>query len=361
MNGPRTLSNDHLSYLVISTPGSSSETESTGDIEYDLMICAPHFIGDGTALHQSAHDLLCVLTSRETDEELKRELDEHHDWENILPPAFETQLSAPSSAIGKAASKVNFLQTMGKEIGGHTFSRTPRGPQRTLLIEHAFSEAQTAVILARCKANKVTVNHALSALCNVAWGRCTSQSTQLPMMMYTAINLRPHLSKPVSTYWYLALTYFNIVLPSFLPASPAVFWHRARLVKSQTHRNVYSPFLVPRALQMASTRASRARGLPQPPPPVEPIVPPAPSAALLGLSLIGNLDRTYTRASYPPSVQLHSVTTASRLKPGGMLLLEHTFANKLWLHLCWDEMGFEEGQVERFWEGLKGAVEEFLC
>jgi hypothetical protein len=44
-----------------------------------------------------------------------------------------------------------------------------------------------------------------------------------------------------------------------------------------------------------------------------------------------------------------------------MLLLEHTFGGKLWLHLCWDEMGFEEGQVERFWEGLKVSVEEFLC
>jgi hypothetical protein len=118
---------------------------------------------------------------------------------------------------------------------------------------------------------------------------------------------------------------------------------------------------VSRAVQMASVRASRARGLPQPPCPIEPVIPPAPSAALLGLSLIGNLDRTYTRASYPPSVQLHSVTTASRLKPGGMLLLEHTFGDKLWLHLCWDQMGFEAGQVERFWEELKGTVEEFLC
>jgi hypothetical protein len=80
MNGPRTLSNDYLSYLVISTPVPSSETDSIGDIEYDLMMCAPHFIGDGTALHQSTHDLLCILTSAQTDEELKRELDEHHDW-----------------------------------------------------------------------------------------------------------------------------------------------------------------------------------------------------------------------------------------------------------------------------------------
>jgi len=351
-----------LSFLTISTPGSLSEQDTIDDIECDLLMCAPHFIGDGTALHQSTHDLLCILTSTKTDTELLEELNSPHDWEEMLPPPIEAQLSGPSSGIGKAAAKVNFIQKSGKEIGGHAFSRIQRGPQRTILVEHSFSEAQTAAILARCKANKVTVNHALSALCNVVWSRSTSQSAELPVMMYTAINLRPYLSsRRVSTYWYLALTYFNIVLPSFLPVSSTLFWHRARLAKAQTQRAVSSPFLVSRALQMAASRASRARGLPQPPPPIEAIVPPAPSAALLGLSLIGNLDRTYTRASYPPSVQLHTVTTASRLKPGGMLLLEHTFGGKLWLHLCWDEMGFEEGQVEGFWEGLKAGVEEFLC
>jgi len=112
---------------------------------------------------------------------------------------------------------------------------------------------------------------------------------------------------------------------------------------------------------MASSRALRARGLPQPPAPVEAIIPPAPSVALMGLSPIGNLDRTFTRASYPSEVQLHSVTAASRLKPGGMLLVQYTFGNKLWLQLCWDEMGFEEAHMERFWEALTASVEEFLC
>jgi hypothetical protein len=180
-------------------------------------------------------------------------------------------------------------------------------------------------------------------------------------LMYNGINLRPHLPDTVFTYWYLALTYFNIVLPSFVPRSHAVFWHRARLVKSQTHRAVYSPFLASRAIQMASNRASRARGLPQQPLSVAAIVPPVPSVALLGLSPIGNLDCIYRRGSYPPLVQLHSVTAASRLKPGGMLLVQYTFGNKLCLQLCWDEMGFEEAQVERFWEVLKMSAEEFLC
>lgn len=320
--------------------------------------------------------------------------------ETVLPVAFETQLSEPKSLLGKAAGKVNFLQTMGKEIvsytqiagkfpdrsvtynqGGHSFSRIRRGQPHTVLIEHAFSELQTSAILTHCKTNGVTVNHALSALCSAAWAKIATQSKELPMyatssslprfrtdlcdsirMMYTAANLRPHIPLPDDfTYWNLALTYFNIVLPSFSPASPAVFWYRARQAKTQTRNTLSSPFLVPRALQMASARNARARGIPQALPSVEAIAPPAPSTALLGLSMVGRLDDIYKRNEYPDSVQLHSVTTASRLKPGGMLLLEHTFGNKLWLHLCWDEMGFKEGQVESFWEGLKDAVVEYLC
>lgn len=88
MNGPRTLSNDHLSYLVISSSAPSSETISSDGVEYDLMMCAPHYTGDGTALHQSTHDLLCILTSTQTNKDLQRELDEHRDWvrsRNYLP------------------------------------------------------------------------------------------------------------------------------------------------------------------------------------------------------------------------------------------------------------------------------------
>lgn len=183
--------------------------------------------------------------------------------------------------------------------------------------------------------------------------------------MYTAINLRSHLTThPASTYWFLALTYFNIVLPSFPPKSPAVFWHRARHAKAQTRCVVQSQFLVSRSLEMASIRASRARGSTRqssslPPSPYSPSLPPAPSAALLGLSLIGNLDSIYIRSAYP-TIDLRSVTTASRQKAGGLLLLQHTFGGKLWLNLCWDENGFREGHVEKFWKGLQDVVEEYL-
>ena len=142
MNGPRILSNDTLSYLVVSPNLTSREGDQ---IECDLLMCAPHFIGDGTALHQSTHELLCLLASPRCDEELCQELGVTPNWVSIvqraslgglinsreqldiLPPAFETRLKVPSSAFQKAASKVNVLKTFQKEIASivHLATRFP--------------------------------------------------------------------------------------------------------------------------------------------------------------------------------------------------------------------------------------------
>lgn len=101
---------------------------------------------------------------------------------------------------------------------------------------------------------------------------------------------------------------------------------------------------------MSAGRQARAKG--NPPPYTEIIPSRAPSKALCGISLIGNLDRTYIHEEYGPGVELHTVTTASRLRPAGFLLLAHTFRARLWFHLVWDQNGFEAGTVERFWEAL---------
>lgn len=184
-------------------------------------------------------------------------------------------------------------------------------------------------------------------------------------MLYTAANLRSHLAPQSSTsQWFLALTYFTISLPAFFPANASV-WHRARLAKAQMQGAVRSPLLPARALLSAAARARRIPASPSAfaPPPESPALPtrPAASAALLGISLIGDLDRTYLRTAYGAGVHLHSVATASRLKPGGLLLLGHSFGGRLVLQLCWDSMGFAEGEIERFWTALTNAVSEFLC
>jgi hypothetical protein len=55
------------------------------------------------------------------------------------------------------------------------------------------------------------------------------------------------------------------------------------------------------------------------------------------------------------------VTTASKQKEGGMLFLEHTFGGRLWWHLAFDENGFPEGLIDRFWKELKVVFDEVLA
>jgi hypothetical protein len=57
---------------------------------------------------------------------------------------------------------------------------------------------------------------------------------------------------------------------------------------------------------------------------------------------------------------MHTLTTGSRQRNGGMLLFGYTFVGKLWLSFGYDEEGFEEEPVRTFWQGLEQAVEELL-
>ena len=113
LNGPRTLSNSRLSYLILSEPGQDPEplptpprtpspSLSAGSFgptqdevlvtedapapapaeeelrQYDLLICAMHLLGDGMALHQFANDFFGLLGGERTDEELQEML--HAEW-----------------------------------------------------------------------------------------------------------------------------------------------------------------------------------------------------------------------------------------------------------------------------------------
>jgi hypothetical protein len=66
LNGPRTLSNDRLSYLVVSITDSTEET-----VNCDFLICATHFLGDGMALHQFANDFFGLLGGSSTMSDLE--------------------------------------------------------------------------------------------------------------------------------------------------------------------------------------------------------------------------------------------------------------------------------------------------
>jgi hypothetical protein len=161
------------------------------------------------------------------------------------------------------------------------------------------------------------------------------------------------------------------ILPSFLSSDPArTFWHRARLAKSQSTKAVKSPFILARTHITAHKRAEQSikwakfddqaaqehrSDLPTPT-----ATPKAESStALIGLSLLGNLDGTYKHEAYG-DVRLHTLTTGSRQRAGAMLLFSYTFVGRLWLCFGYDENGFADGVVETFWKEVLEGVDEFL-
>ena len=199
--------------------------------------------------------------------------------------------------------------------------------------------------------------------------------------MYSALNMRPYLmadKRLNDSYWFIAIGYFNVILPTFLPQSGEVtgtFWHRARSAKAQSIKAVKTPMAISRCRQMACERGARARVWAREDDDKlagsfkKPTVPVAsadnqgeekvPSSALMGLSLLGNLDATYKHTTFP-EIELHTLTTGSRQRSGGMLLFGYTFVEKLWVSFGYDKNGFQEDVMDAFWTQVMGAIDEFL-
>lgn len=277
--------------------------------------------------------------------------------------------------------------------GGHVFPRKKSNSRLGVNVNKTYTTTETSHIMSTCKSHKSTMLHALVVLCNFAWMKTTTSipslktkaDPSLPTMMYTSINLRPYIAKPPvsESEMYLALTYFNIMLPSFLSSAcpKKTFWMRCENVKKQTFKAARSPMLLYRAQVMNAQRGIRARRFAKeddeeagvipksdPPPKVttpSPSIakasapPPPPSMALLGVSHMGNLDHVYQFASYP-ELELTGVHSTTRKSPGGLLLFSYTFRGRLYLSLGWDKPALQEGVVEAFWENVLAGVQEFL-
>jgi len=105
LNGARTLSNDHLSYLIISSDCTNLNTNiPTGHSlesvkHYDLMICATHFLGDGMALHQLANDFFVLLGSRMDETFLLEKLT--IEWSEKYTNALPSKVIHNSSSFSK--------------------------------------------------------------------------------------------------------------------------------------------------------------------------------------------------------------------------------------------------------------------
>lgn len=337
--------------------------------------------------------------------------------EPYLPLSLEERLpDAPNSRMFAAGALVDHLADQRRQIvrvhlgsgslymlihspqGGHSFPKKKAAERRTIVPTLSYDLERTKGILRKCKENGVSISSVIFALCNVAWARTQNKGWELPMcdipfeysdfaltsdntrsMMYSALNIRPWLKandRLNQSYFFLCIGFFNIVLPSFMPsgaeASTKIFWHRARSVKTQTAKIVKSPSLVARSKEVAKERGLRARIWGMQDDGIESTLTPpkrslfdegalgkAPSTALIGLSMLGNLDGIYKHPSFP-SIKLHTLTTGSRQRHGGMLLFGYTFVGKLWLSLGYDVNGFDDDVVQAFWKNLLACIDEFL-
>jgi len=116
--------------------------------------------------------------------------------------------------------------------------------------------------------------------------------------------------------------------------------------------------------------------VPPPPPVAKPTQAPpsqqqprASTAALLGLSLLGNFDPLFP----PPGQSADHVNGCApfdpvslgagcRLKPGGSLLYAYTFDEQLTIVLGFDagRLGLDESVLEKLWENLKKGIEVYI-
>ena len=155
LNGPRTLSNERLSYLIVgnvpaerttvppspaATPLPSQERDEAfpsvpaDDVqEFDLLICATHFLGDGMALHTFANELFrliagkdkdgCVRTTEAMEELLEQEWQTR--WgagkqekrsSDVLPSSLEGALPPLDGGLRKAAARVDLKNREARDI-----------------------------------------------------------------------------------------------------------------------------------------------------------------------------------------------------------------------------------------------------
>ncbi|SCZ90966.1 BZ3500_MvSof-1268-A1-R1_Chr1-3g02429 [Microbotryum saponariae] len=445
LNGDRTLSDARLSYLIFSTPDASFDAAT--EQEYDMYLFSTHFLGDGMALHTTANEIFTLLADNADAAEGAAAVKnlEAVLREQVVKPIFPEMASvvedtadegAASSAfpveklaqameaklvtpegwgrMAWAGARVEYNQSQAKLIGGHAFPRAKLGERKTLVSTVAYDTAKTKKILSNCKTHGTTISHAVFSLSNLAYIRSTPQrDVELPVMIYSALNMRGNLTKADDDWYHIAIGYYNIILPSFLPSTISVertFWHRSSVVRKQTSAVVKGRWLAPRSKLMALERERRSIGferederrrqqklalaelpsqlqglgisfeddatesklasnLAKTLGPVAPVVTPqlaesttspkAPSTALMGLSMLGNLDAIYVHKDYH-GIQMHTLTTGSRQRAGAILLFAYTFVGKLWLSLGYDSNGFQQGVIESWWTEMQKGVDELL-
>jgi hypothetical protein len=180
LNGPRTLHDAALSTLVFVAPAFVTPPSSPGraaEHQYELLLCAAHFIGDGMALHSFMNEFYSLLGSDLDKRDLEDMVERQIDTPVALPQGIEERFS--TGGLHDVAGRVALEQAEQKLVGGQAFPTVRGKPRRTVVPTFAYTTDETKRILSRCKANGVTIAHVVFALCNIAWTRVNGAS-ELP-------------------------------------------------------------------------------------------------------------------------------------------------------------------------------------
>jgi len=167
LNGNRTLSNERLGMLFL---------KNNDKDEWEIMLTATHFLGDGMALHTLMNQFYILLSSTKTIKDLEGDIEEALNLKVELPKSLEDRLPQSSSSIASIVGQEEYIRSENKNIGGQSFPvAKSKKERRTVVPTFAYNEAETKRILGKCKANGVTIAHAIFALCNIAWARKTTK------------------------------------------------------------------------------------------------------------------------------------------------------------------------------------------
>ena len=143
LNGPRTLSDQRLSSLVLTTPSPSMSDSSTVQ-SYDLFLFSTHFLGDGMALHTTMNEVLLLLAA-DGDANLDRvrearggEEDEKSGREpRKMAEPMESQLVTPEKwgRMAWAGARVEFQRKQAKLVVSLLLVPSPAN-QLLITLEH---------------------------------------------------------------------------------------------------------------------------------------------------------------------------------------------------------------------------------
>ncbi|KAJ7720290.1 hypothetical protein DFH07DRAFT_1008899 [Mycena maculata] len=323
ISGPRKLSLECLSCMDVVHHGQVAP----GVEEYHMALTVLHAITDGT---RSGHgNLILELLGGSTSPGGPARSD--GELMQILEMKWSKRWGQRRIAYEAAARRIDSQNVHRRSIGAHAFPRISSPVTKTTLVDVKFNRAETTTPLARCKAERVTLQNTVFALFNFTWIRTAQNFANDGLHRHQPPAApRRHLASKMT----LALGYGNIVLPAFIPSSAdprAMFWLRALSAQSQMRRQTQSPLLLSRSQILSAERGRRPKAFARQDDEADGTLPPSPwtqipaepalntgnppPIALLGISRLGDLSATYQTESYPSIEFLDSVDPSRKAHP----------------------------------------------